>query len=508
MRTVTVAQMRELDRRAVEEAEISGEALMERAGQGVADCARRLSDAAGYTHPAVHLLAGRGNNGGDAFVAARFLKEAGATANVWLAGAANEVKGDALKHLSRMKAAGVPLRELPTLEDWEDALRYPLGADLLVDGVLGTGSAGPARGPAAGAIQYLNTQSLHALVIAIDVPSGLQADTGTAEGEAVRADVTVTMGLPKRGLLEQAALEHVGVLEVLDIGIPEEFVAELPPPASRELIYFTDLKPLFPRRRRVSHKGDYGRVLLIGGARGYSGAVTMAARAALRAGAGLVTVLTPRSVADLVASNVQEAMVYALPETEIGSLNEDFWAEWRARVDQYEVILVGPGLTRHPAGMPLLRHVIRETRSALVLDADALGLLEGQAHLISKSRGPSVITPHPGEMAGLLAMTVDAVQADREAAARTAVEESNATVILKGAGTLVAHPGRPVQVNLTGNPGMATGGSGDVLAGLVAGLMAQGLSPFDAARTAVYVHGRAGDSVALRKTQAGLVAGR
>ena len=253
MKLVTTEQMRDLDRRTIEEANTTGEVLMERAGQGVADIVHRLAESAGFHHPVVHLFAGRGNNGGDAFAAARFLKEDGWSVQVWLAGAANDIQGDALRHFSRMKDAEIPLREMPTREDWEEALPYPAGADILVDGILGTGSTGPARGPAAGAIEYINLQSRNALVVAIDLPSGLNADSGVAEGEAVRADVTVTLGLPKRGLVEPTALEYVGVVEVVDIGIPAEFVEQAVTAANRELICSTDLRPLLPRRPRDSH---------------------------------------------------------------------------------------------------------------------------------------------------------------------------------------------------------------------------------------------------------------
>ncbi|MFH0954470.1 MAG: NAD(P)H-hydrate epimerase [Verrucomicrobiota bacterium] len=310
MKLVSAAQMRELDRRTIEELGTPADDLMDWAGQGVADVVRRMTEVAGFFSPHIHLFAGRGNNGGDAFAAARHLKDMGFSVEVWLAGAANEVQGDALKHLSRMKTAGIELRELPTKEDWEDARASRESADILVDGILGTGSAGPARGPAVGAIQYINALSQDALVVAIDIPSGLDADTGAAEGDVVRADVTATMGLPKLGLVEPAALDYVGCIEVIDIGIPDDFVAQVPAASDRELIYLPDLKPLFKRRPRASHKGNYGHVLLIGGARGYAGAIALAARAAMRSGAGLVTALVPSSVAGIVAGASLETMVH------------------------------------------------------------------------------------------------------------------------------------------------------------------------------------------------------
>lgn len=507
MRIVTTAQMKELDRRTIEEAGTKGEVLMDRAGQGVADMVRRLTEVAGFTNPLVHLLAGRGNNGGDAFAAARHLKDMDIDVEVWLAGAANEVKGDALKHLSRMKSEDIPFEELPTKEDWDEAIRFPLGADILVDGILGTGSTGPARGPAVGAIEYLNSQSRQSLVVAIDLPSGLDGDTGTAEGEVVQADATVTMGLPKRGLLEPSALEYVGCLEVTDIGIPPEYVEQLAAESDRELIYVTDLKPLFRRRPRASHKGHYGHVLLIGGARGYAGAIALAARAAMRSGAGLVTVLTPESVAGVVAGASLESMVIGTRETEIGSLSAEVWTEWKNRIDDYDAVLVGPGLTRHEQSLALVRHVIRDCDAPLVLDADAISVLEGQPNWVERARAPTVITPHPGELARLFSQSVEEVQKDRCGVALAAARFTRATVVLKGAGTVVAKDGKPLGINLSGNPGMATGGSGDVLAGLLVGLLGQKLDPFDAARAAVYIHGRAGDNAAWRKSQAGIVAG-
>ncbi len=506
MKLVTTAQMRELDRRTIEEHETSGETLMDRAGLGVAEAVRRLADVSGFYSPLVHLIAGRGNNGGDAFAAARHLKKMGFRLEVWLAGAENQVKDDALKHLSQMRAGEIPLRELPTKEDWEDAQDFPLGAEIVVDGVLGTGSAGPARGPAVGAIQYINSRAEDSLVVAIDVPSGLDADTGRAEGDAVVADVTVTMGLPKRGLVDPAALEHVGTLEVVDIGIPDEFVAQLNPEADKELIYLSDLKELFPRRARVSHKGDYGHVLLVGGAAGYSGAIAMAARAAMRSGVGLATVLVPEGIAPVVASASLESMVIGVKETAQGSIAPEMWGAWRERLGEFDALLVGPGLTRHDQSLMLVRKIIRDCEIPLIMDADALSVLEGQPHWIEKAKCPVIITPHPGELARLFSQDVSEVQRDRYGVAMAAAKFTRATVVLKGAGTLVVQDGKPVQINLTGNPGMATGGSGDVLAGLLAGLLGQKMQPFDAARAAVYIHGRAGDMAAWRKSQAGLIA--
>lgn len=506
MKVVSVAQMRELDRRTIEDYNTPAEELMDRAGLGVANLVEHFADIVAYTAPRIHLIAGRGNNGGDAFAAARYLHEYGYDVLVWLAGSAHELKGETLQHLSRLRAAGVEVEELPTKQRWEEALLDGPQGDIVVDGVLGVGLAGPARGPAVGAIQYINAVSNHAHVISIDVPSGLDADSGVAHGEAVKADITATIGLPKKGLIEPAALEYVGTVDVIDIGIPDELIRQTPTADNRELIHYHDLTPLFPRRWRASHKGDYGRVLIIGGAAGYTGAVAMAARAAIRSGAGLVTVITPQYVAPIVAGACLESMVIGERETPDHMLAAECWADWSRRLPNFDAVLVGPGLGRNENTRSLVRQIVRDCTVPLVLDADALAVLAGQAHWLDKARAPVVITPHPGEFAMLMGQRIEDIQQDRPGVALAAARATRATVVLKGAGTIVAQADKPIAVNLTGNPGMATGGAGDVLAGMLVALLGQGLAPYDAARAAVYLHGQAGDFMAWRKSQIGLIA--
>jgi hydroxyethylthiazole kinase-like uncharacterized protein yjeF len=507
MKLVTTTQMRELERRTIEEFNTKGETLMDRAGEGVYSVVRRMAEVCGFSNPLVHLIAGRGNNGGDAFVAARLLKAQGCEVEIWLAGSDNQVHGDALLQMSRMKVAGIPLRELPTPESWQDAMHMPVFADIIVDGVLGTGITGPARGPAAGAIRYINAQSQDAIVLSIDIPSGLNADTGEAEGDVVVADMTITMGLPKTGLVEAAALEYVGSIEVVDIGIPLDYVEEIDSVADKELIHLTDIRSLFKRRKRASHKGSYGHVLLIGGSRGMAGSIAMAARTALRSGAGLVSVLVPESIAPLVQVACVECIVHAGEENAEGGLAFTNWNAWRNRVDTYDAILIGPGLMTGGDALNLVRNLVRECEKPLVVDADAIMVMKGQADYFNKARRPAILTPHPGEMAKLLHKDIADIQGDRYSVARSTAVETRAVVVLKGGGTVVARKDGPVHVNLTGNPGMATAGSGDVLAGLVTGLLGQGFDSFDAARAGVYLHGRAGDLGAWRKCQAALVAG-
>jgi NAD(P)H-hydrate epimerase len=247
-------------------------------------------------------------------------------------------------------------------------------------------------------------------------------------------------------------------------------------------------------------------VLVIGGATGYAGAAALAARAASRSGAGLVSVLTPRPVYPLVASGALEAMAHPGEETETGSLSLRAWESWRKRLTDFDAVAVGPGMTRHADTAGWIRSLLMECRRPLLLDADALNALEGSPELVARAQCPVVLTPHPGEMARLLGCGAAEVQADREGAAEQLAKRTKAVVVLKGAGTIVAQEGRPLHVNMTGNPGMASGGMGDVLAGLIGGLLAQGIPPFDAACAGVFLHGRAGDNAAWRLSQAGLTA--
>ncbi len=507
MKVLSTARMRELDLQTIESCGIPGEILMERAGQGVASVALDTIDLAGLRGCPVHVVAGRGNNGGDAFVAARVLHEEGIPVEVWLTAAKSAVSGDALTHLGRMSAGGVTLHELPTLEDWEALPSYVRPSEgVVIDGVLGTGIKGEARGPAAGAIRFINTVGQRAYVVAIDIPSGLDSDTGQAAGETVLADVSVTMGYPKGGLVAEAAREYVGSVEVIDIGIPDSLARDDESPL--ELITFRDLEHgILGRRKRCSHKGTYGHLLIVGGARGFPGAPALAAMGALRSGAGLVTVITPTSVATSVASCVPEAMVQAAPETETGSLSEECLDRWAWKVNSFDAVVIGPGMTTHEQSRRVVEKVLGSARVPVVVDADALNVSAGRVNVIRGSACEVVMTPHPGELARVLACRTDEIQASREEMALKAARGTTATVVLKGAGTLVAHKDHPLQLNLTGNPGMATAGSGDVLSGVIGALLCQGVSPFDAARMGTYVHGRAGDVAALRGGQLGTIAG-
>jgi ADP-dependent NAD(P)H-hydrate dehydratase / NAD(P)H-hydrate epimerase len=506
MKTVTAAQMRELDRRTIDELGVPGAELMERAGAGVARYIIELSRSCPRPAASVRLLAGGGNNGGDAFVAARHLHAAGLATELLLAVPPEKLAGDALQHFELMRSAQVPLRLLSEPADWARLAPSEESAGLLVDGLLGTGASGAPRGALGAAVDYINACRHRAQVLAIDIPSGLDADTGLAPGAAVRADTTLTMALPKCGLLMPEALDYVGRLEVIDIGIPEDFTRQIE--SETELLVENEIAAVLgKRRRRDAHKGDFGRVLIIGGAAGMSGAVVLAGRAALRMGAGLVTALVPRSIAAIIAGYSPELMVRAADETDSGFIDHSIWHEWIRRVEDFDAILIGPGLGRSESGLRLVRDVLRDCETPLVLDADAISVLEGGAHWVDKCRAPAVLTPHPGEMARFLMKAPEDLQSARWDCALEAAEQSGATIVLKGAGTCIAQHGQPLTINMNGNPGMATGGSGDVLGGMIAALIAQGHTPCDAARTGVYLHGLAGDRAARKVSEQALIAG-
>ncbi len=478
MKVVASSEMRELDRRTIEDG-IPGEELMLTAGEGLADAIRLLASNHQLSDSPVLFVAGCGNNGGDAFVAARCLHEDDWPVECWLAGSESKLKGDALTHFKRMKKANVPFHALEDPGQWKHATACGTDAEIIVDGLLGTGASGEPRGVIADAIHFIDSNADRALVVAIDIPSAM----------AVRADLTVTMGLPKTDLVQSENIDFIGNIEVVDIGIPREFIEEAESDPDMELIHPSDFAPLFPRRPRDTHKGAYGHVLCIGGTKGFSGAITMAAHAAARSGAGLVSALVPENIHALVAPAVPEIMVHSsMPE-----------GKWTA-------ILAGPGMGRTATAREQILQLLETSRVPLVLDADAITVLADHIEAISSAQCPVVLTPHPGEFATLFGLKVGDVQEDRFGLAKMAAVKLGATVVLKGAGTLVAAPEHPLAINLTGNPGMASGGSGDVLAGIIAGLAGQGIPPFEAACAAVWLHGRAGDLAAAEKSQASLIA--
>ena len=486
MKTISAADMREIDRRTIEEFNIPGDVLMERAGQGVAGITLDLLHT--RMANAVLLIAGPGNNGGDVFAAASFLADADADVIVWICGSRGSVKGDAEYHLKKMIRRGIHPVEISK----DDDLFLAHTPAVIVDGLLGTGARGAPRDFMSRVVDFINREAARSFILSIDIPSGVDADTGVAAGSAVHANLTATLCLPKTGLIRPAALPYVGTLELIDIGVPTVLKEAAPACPDAELIDRADL--IIPARPNESHKGSYGHILLIGGSTGFTGAIAMAARAALRAGAGLVSVLTPQTVYPIVAQGAgPEIMVHPVPD--IGTLNPDFSNAWK----KVTAVAVGPGIGRTDGTRMLVETLLQTCPVPLLLDADALCVSPEQ---IAAAKCPVVLTPHPGEFEQLFGAPLT----DRWAQARAASDLIRNTVILKGAGTVVAHPDFKLGINLTGNPGMAAGGSGDVLTGIISALLGRGMSPFDAAITATHLHGLAGDIAAEEHTKESMTA--
>ncbi len=499
MKIVTPQQMRELDRAAIEERGIPGRMLMERAGAAAAAAVEQLLATAG-PDPLVVILAGKGNNGGDGLVAARLLGERGVRTTTYLLARGRELGGDAAGNWVRLLKGRWPLVELTEDQDLDGLESALAAAAVVVDGIFGTGFRGTARGLPARAIELVNRASRRPApprVLAIDIPSGLDGGSGEAGGEAIRADWTVTMGLVKTGMVRGGGLDLCGRITVADLGFPADLIAALP--SDREVVVPGDLARLLPPRRPSSHKGDYGRILIVAGSPGMTGAAILAARAALRAGTGLVTVAVPRSLNPILEVAVAEAMTLPLPETPGGTLSPEALGPLLDFAAGVDAVALGPGLSRDRATGRLVRGLVRRCPVPLVVDADGLNLLARRRRILKKARSSLILTPHPGEMSRLTGLSGEELRGDREESARRFAREYHLTLVLKGAGTVIASSAGPLWVNLTGNPGMATGGSGDILTGLIAGFRAQGLEDSAAARLGVFVHGAAGDRAALRR---------
>ncbi len=493
--------MQDLDRRAAGECGIPSLLLMENAG---AETVRELLAAfPNASRSRVVVLCGRGNNGGDGFVVARRLLGRGIPVRTVLLARREDVRGDARTNLEILDALGASPVEIAT-EAGLSALREALAwGDLVVDALLGTGSHGPARGLAAEAIACVNRSGRS--VIAVDVPSGLGADQAELSGPAIRASVTVTFELPKRSLVLFPAAAYAGRVRVVDIGIPRALWAGGAPEVA--VLEPADVAPAFPAREAASHKGKFGHVLVVAGSVGKTGAAALAALGALRAGAGLATLAVPASLHDILEVKLTEAMTVPVAETEARTVAHDALDALLALAEGKDAVVIGPGLGTHPSTQALVRDLVGRLRVPVVVDADGINALAGSPECLRRAIGPLVLTPHPGECSRLLGVPTAEVLRDRIPLVRKTAVDLRLTVVLKMARTLVGDPTGTVAVVPTGNPGMATGGTGDVLAGLIAGLVAGGIAPPLAARSGAYTHGLAGDLAARRLGQEAMLAG-
>ena len=497
---VSAAWMQAADRHTIEQLGVPVLTLMERAGEGLA----RATDSHVDLHRGdpILLVCGKGNNGGDGMVAARHFKALGGKVEVLLMGRARELQGAARTNWARLLKAKIARHEVAD----EAALarhahRFERAA-LVVDALLGTGARGPLTGVVAAACAALTESG--APCVAADLPTGVDATTGEAQAGAVRADLTVTFAYPKFGHMLQPGRSHCGALEVVDIGIP---VSALPEEARRfEVLTPLSAAALFPRRAPTAHKGDVGRVRIVGGSPGMLGAPALAARAALRSGCGLATVCVPAGLYDALAPLLLEATASLWSETPGRAHTAASLADHAEELRGCDSLAVGPGLGRDPDAWELARGLVAASAAPVVLDADGLNAFEGRAQDLARRAAPLVLTPHVGELARLTKLAREEVERRRLELPSECAREWNAVVLLKGAPTVVAAPDGRVRVNPTGNAGMATGGSGDTLTGIVATLLARGLDPFDAASLGAYIHGYAGDLAADELGQESLVA--
>lgn len=518
MKALTAAEMREVDRLTTERFGVPSHQLMEAAGKSVAEV---FLEQYGYRNAdppgRVAVLCGKGNNGGDGFVVARHLKEEVEQVNVYLFAKPEELRGDAAKNFQHWQEQGGSVTVLQSVPDWEKAWDAVSAAEVIVDALLGTGVRGAATGLIAQAIEDVNrltngaTVARPAWVVAVDTPSGLPSDGETAAGPVVKAHWTVTFTAPKIGQLVSANAGCCGQLVVRGIGSPAALVEETGKGSVRwaGADEFAGL-PLV--RAADAHKGSYGHVLLLAGSLGKTGAAVLAGQAALRAGAGLVTIATPEPALPIVAASQAEYMTEALPATDEGTL--DLAGMHSGKFAQLlagkTVVAVGPGVGQHRETQEFIREAVAETDLPMILDADGLNAFAGRGDLLAKRKSRFlVVTPHPGEMARLLGCSTAQVQQDRVQAAVDAAKRWNAHVVLKGFHTVLASPSGQVFVNTTGNPALAKGGSGDVLTGLLAALIAQ-FGTEDLLRIVVlgaYLHGRAADLLAEQSDASGILAG-
>lgn len=490
--------MAALERLAQERYGLGVPALMERAGARTADVARQLLDARGGRR--VVVIAGKGNNGGDGFVAARHLS-GDVHVRVLLVVPAEEIHGEPAAHLVSLRERHVDIVDAETL-DAPDLDRVFRETDLIVDAIFGTGFRGPAEGVPARTIDSANHSGTP--ILAVDVPSGVDAGTGRADPPCIHAAATVTMGLPKVGLVQYPAAAVVGRIFVADIGFPPALIEDAP--IETRLVRAGWVDGVLPRRSPDSHKGLFGHVLVVAGARGFAGAAALAARGAIRAGAGLVTIAAPASLASAPPASLPEAMTRPLPETPSGTIAESACDAIIEAASDADVVAIGPGLTTHPEVVSLVRRLLLRLECPVVVDADALNAIAGESSRLRDVPGPVVITPHPGEMARLLGRSVADVQRDRLGIAREAARTLDVVTLLKGARTVVAAPSGQAMIVPSGNSAMATGGMGDVLTGAVAALLGQRIAPLEAAACAAYLHGLAGDLAAGPGGEMGLLA--
>jgi len=496
MPLVTVGEMKAIDRQAIELWGIPSAVLMENAGREVVRVLEKeLKNLSGKN---ILVICGKGNNGGDGFVIARHLNNKGALVRCVLLGKTTDLKGDAFTNAQILLNAGISIEKVECVDELSKIIK---NQPVIIDAIFGTGITTPPKGIFAEAIRLINESN--AFVVSVDAPSGVDLNTGKVFEPAVRAHLTVTMALPKIGLFLYPCKNYTGKLIIADIGIPKQLI---PQNAPAYLIDSDFVRTHLPPRKPDGHKGTFGTCLLICGSKGYSGAACLASMAAVRSGAGLVHIAFPESLSPVIESQVLEPVKHPLPETPEGTLSRQALKNLLELAANADAIAIGPGISRHQETHELLFEVLPKIEKPLILDADALNNLTGSIEILKNINAPVILTPHPGEFARLTNTPSAEINSNRVGVSRTFAKGYNCILVLKGAPTVIAAPDGKVYLNPTGNSGLATGGTGDVLTGLICGLIAQGAEPLNAAICGVYLHGLAADIGALELTEYGLAA--
>ncbi|RKX29598.1 MAG: bifunctional ADP-dependent NAD(P)H-hydrate dehydratase/NAD(P)H-hydrate epimerase [Candidatus Zixiibacteriota bacterium] len=502
MKLVTSEQIRRIDNETINNYGIPGPELMENAGRGVAQFVA-YNIIANMEKETVAVICGKGNNGGDGFVVGRYLFEMGANVNIYFIGPIDKLSPDARLNFDRAVGIGMNLKEIASIDD----LPKQLECDYLIDAIFGTGFAGSPRGITGELIDYINRQE-NTTIISVDLPSGLNADTGQHEGSVVCADYNFTMGLPKYGLYLSPGRELAGMTRVVPIGVPDEVIDKFD--LNVHLITSSMVSSRLPERKPDGHKGDFGKMFVLAGSTGMTGAAALVAKAALRSGCGLVKVGCPKTILPIIATLVTEATSWPLPDVaKKGALALRGLGEIRKLIEEHDSVAIGPGIGQHHETRELLHRVLIHLNRPTVIDADGINAFDNKADLLKqRPEGTElIITPHPGEFKRLTGKAVPTDIFERIELAITTAKELNCVLVLKGSPTLVSSPDGSCYLNPTGNNGMASGGSGDVLTGAIGSFLAQGMKAIDAAVCGVYIHGLAGDFAASDLTERAMIAG-
>ena len=497
MRVVTNAEMKMIDRWAIKELRIPSTVLMENAGRGCVDVLDTYFELAGLR---VLVVCGKGNNGGDGFVVARHLLNRNADVKIALLGSGQELKGDALLNYRLAKAGQADITEISRTAKI-DKLCAAFHPDVIVDAIFGTGFKGQPQDIYYGVIELMNR--IDAFVLSIDIPSGVNGDDGRFEKTCVIADATATICLPKRGDYLYPGRAFCGDLYTVDIGIPYSAIDQGFP----RVIEQDDVARILPYRPPDGNKGTFGNVLIIAGARGFSGAAALAAHATLKTGAGLVRLAAPRGIMNALEAKLLEVVKVPLEQTSEETISVEAIPTVLPLLKQSQTMIIGPGITTNPGTAAFLRTLLPKITVPMIIDADAINIIAQDTNILMKLKAPFIMTPHPGELARLVKRTPKIINENRIDTAAEYARAFNCVMVLKGAPTVIATPAGEIYINPTGNSGLASAGSGDVLAGMISGMLAQQVSPVEAAIAGVFLHGSAADLAVEDTNEYSLMAG-